>query len=59
MQIYFYSGKSTKSVYILCIYTVRVHKMQKIAVILWVSYGYPMGILWCDHVHHRITPLSV
>ena len=34
-------------------------KCKKIAVILWVSYGYPMGILWCDHVHHRITPLSV
>ena len=46
MQIYFYSGKYTKSVYILCIYTERVHKMQKNRSypmgILWLCYGYPM-----------------
>ena len=29
-------------------YIVKGHFVQKTAIILWVSYGYPMGILWCD-----------
>ena len=40
-------NKHTKSVYILCIYTVEAQKMQKMQSMLWVSYGYVMGILWC------------
>ena len=29
-------------------YIVKGHFVQKTAIILWVSYGYPMGIIWCD-----------
>ena len=48
MQIYFVSKKHTESIYIQSIYIEERQKVQKIASILWVSYGYVMGILWCS-----------
>ena len=40
--------KTREKVYIRSIYIVKAHFAQKNAVILWVSYGYGMGILWDD-----------
>ena len=46
MQMFFLKKNRTKSVYIHSIYTVYVSKMHFMAFILWLSYGYGMGILW-------------
>jgi len=44
--LYGNEGKSTKSVYILCIYTESVCFVQKMAIyhmgIIWIYYGYPV-----------------
>jgi len=34
---------------------VKGHFVQKTAVILWVSYGYPMGILWDAYDFNSIS----
>ena len=43
----------TKSIYILCIYIVKALNLLFSGVILWLSYGYPMVILWLATLNQR------
>ena len=45
--------KCTKSIYIHSIYIEKAKKLQNSGFILWVSYGYYMGILWWDKHEDR------
>ena len=47
--------KKRQNVYNTTYYIVKGHFVQKTAIILWVSYGYPMGILWSDHYFSPIN----
>ena len=39
-------GNATKSIYILCIYIVKCEQGDMGRITIWLSYGYPMVILW-------------
>ena len=46
--------KCTKCIYIHSIYIVKAQNLQKCRFIIWVSYGYVVGILWSDKYFYSI-----